>query len=621
MMILPGLKNPSELKKLNFSQLKTLSEELRQEIIAVVSKNGGHLASNLGVIELTVALHHRLNCPEDRIVWDVSHQTYAHKLLTGRFSDFCSLRTYGGLSGYASISESPYDCFGAGHSSTSLSAALGMAISRDLLGKKHEIVAVIGDGAMTGGMAWEALNHIGALQKRMIIILNDNTMSISENVGAFSNYLSLLRSGPGYAKAKKKVKDVLREIPIVGKPLSEIVSRVKETVKYTFVEGLIFEEMGLTYLGPIDGHDLKLLDEVLEHALRLNGPVLIHCLTRKGKGYPPAEESPDRFHGVSSFDIDTGESPKSKTATYSHLFGHVITRLAEKDSRITAITAAMSQGVGLTEFRERFPDRFFDTGIAEQHAVTLAGGMAQSGMKPVFAVYSTFLQRAYDQILHDIALQNLPVVFAIDRGGLVGDDGATHHGVFDLSYLHSIPNMTIMAPADGVEMQLMLPFALSLNSPVALRYPRSKIWHSEDILHPPIELGAPIIVRKGKDIVIWAIGRMVKNALEAAEVLMNRGINASVVNSRFLKPLSPELLRTIAETHQFIFTMEDNSVLGGLGDAIMNMINDENLNLKLHKLGIPDRFVSHGKIHELDQELGLDAEAVANFIQQIIIED
>lgn len=610
MNYLEKLNSPKDIKNLSTAELKELAAEIREVIISTVSKNGGHLASNLGVVELTIALHLALDCPKDKLIWDVSHQSYAHKLLTGRFKSFHTLRQYNGISGYASIKESKYDAFGAGHSSTSLSAALGMVIKRDLKKEDNEVVAVIGDGALTSGMAWEALNHIGHMQKKMVVIVNDNQMSISQNVGAMAQYLNILRTDPGYNTAKKNVRDMIEEIPIIGPGLKSIISNVKNSLKYLFVKGLIFEELGFTYIGPVDGHDIESIRTTLSQALKINKPVLIHCITKKGYGYTPALSSPEIYHGISPFAVKTGKVKSIKQKSFSEVFGDKMVQLADNDSDIVAITAAMCSGVGLNGFREKYPDRFFDTGITEQHATTLAAGMAISGLKPVFAVYSTFLQRSYDQVLHDIALQDLPVTLAIDRAGLVGADGATHHGVFDLSYLQSVPNLTIMAPSNGDELQKMLEFCTKLNKPCAIRYPRGKADLLKKHKNTAIELGKAEILQQGSQVLLWAIGRMTATALEVSKKLLENGIQVTVVDSRFLKPFDTQLLLKLAKTKSLIVSMEDNSIIGGLGGLISDLITDHKLDIELLKIGIPDEFVKHGSVSELDQELEMDSNSI-----------
>jgi len=610
MQYLPNISSPKDIKSLSLNELNILAKEIRETIIDTVAENGGHLAPNLGVVELTIALHKVLKSPEDKIIWDVSHQSYAHKLLTGRYDSFKTIRKYNGISGYTNINESEHDAFGAGHSSTSLSAALGMAVKRDLSGENHRVVAVIGDGALTGGMAWEALNHIGHIRKKMTVVINDNQMSIAPNVGAMSHYLNHLRTDPGYSKVKENVSKLLENIPLLGSGLKSLAEKMKNSLKYLVVKGLIFEELGFTYIGPIDGHDIAAVETALEQSNNISKPVIIHCLTKKGYGYQPASKSPDVYHGISPFEIETGKVKSIKPVSFSKTFGERIVELAREDEKIIAITAAMESGVGLSEFAKQFKDKFFDVGISEQHATTLAAGMAAAGLKPVFAVYSTFLQRAYDQVLHDIALQELPVVLAIDRAGLVGDDGATHHGVFDLSYLRNIPNMTILAPSNGDELKQMLSFAFNLGKPCAIRYPRGRA----DILKKKqvneIKLGKADIINEGSTVLIWAIGRMVSKAKDVAIKLEKMNINPTIVDSRFLKPFDEKLFLELARTHSVVISIEDNVTVGGMGDLISDLIVKHAIDVDYVKLGIPDKFITHGSISELDKSIGLDTDSI-----------
>ncbi|MFP4456820.1 MAG: 1-deoxy-D-xylulose-5-phosphate synthase [Clostridia bacterium] len=614
MSYLEKISSPKDIKNMSLEELKELSKEIREVIIDTVSKNGGHLAPNLGVVELTIALHKVLNCPADKLVWDVSHQTYTHKLLTGRYDKFDTIRQYEGLSGYTSIEESPYDAFGAGHSSTSLSAALGMAIRADLMEENNSVVAVIGDGALTSGMAWEALNHIGHIQKKMVVVINDNQMSISQNVGAMAQYLNLLRTDRNYTQAKENIRKLLEDIPVIGSGLKSTVSKVKNSLKYLLVKGLIFEELGFTYMGPIDGHDIDSIQTHLKQALSINKPVIIHTITKKGYGYKPAVSSPEVYHGVSPFFVDTGKVKHLKPKSFSNVFGESVTKLAENDKKIVAITAAMCSGVGLDSFKRTFPDRFFDTGITEQHATTLAAGMAAAGLKPVFAVYSTFLQRAYDQIIHDIALQKLPVIFALDRAGLVGADGATHHGVFDLSYLRSIPNLTVMAPSNGEELGNMLEFAFELNKPCAIRYPRGAANLISKSTENELILGKADILVKGSQVVLWAIGRMTATAIEVAEKLRQHHINPTVVDARFLKPFDESLLKSLSKKNALVVSLEDNIISGGMGELMSNILQDNKIYTDIIKFGIPDRFVKHGNVNQLDHELGIDSDSIVEKI-------
>ena len=554
---LDKINSPADVKKLSVPQLEQLAKEIRQLLISVISHTGGHLAPNLGVVELTLALHKVFNTPEDKIIFDVGHQAYIHKIITGRREQFPTLRQYGGLSGFPKRSESEHDAFGTGHSSTSISAALGMACARDLQGEDYNVVAVIGDGSMTGGMAFEALNNAGMLHKNMIVVLNDNEMSISKNVGAMSEYLYQLRTGETYNKIKNDIEGWLKNMEF-GSDVLKAIRRLKGSVKYLMVPTSIFEELGFTYLGPVDGHDLDGLLDVLQAAKKIDGPVMVHVLTKKGKGYKPAEESPNKFHGTGPFDIATGKKITNPNApvSYTEVFGKTLTKLADTDDKIVGITAAMPDGTGLNIFAEAHKDHFFDVGIAEQHAVTAAAGMAAAGMKPVAAIYSTFMQRAYDSIMHDICMQKLHVTLCLDRAGLVGDDGYTHHGVFDYAYLRSIPNMTIMAPKDENELQHMLKTALDFDGPVSVRYPRgSGVGVALDTEWQDLPIGKAEVLRTGKDVCFWAIGSMVQTALDAAELLEAQGISAGVVNMRFAKPLDAELLREHAQSYGKIITL------------------------------------------------------------------
>jgi len=599
------------------AQLYSLAGEIRQYIIDIISLNGGHLASSLGVVELTLALHKFFQAPEDKIIWDVGHQCYAHKIITGRCGEFKTIRKFGGISGFPRPEESPYDAFATGHSSTSISAALGMAIARDLQGKKHAVVAVIGDGAMTAGMAFEALNHAGHLQRDLIVVLNDNAMSIARNVGALSRYFSRLRTEPAYYRGKEEIEQLLRKIPSIGPAVVKVVERLKDSFKYFVVPGMIFEELGFTYLGPIDGHNITEMLNIFGQAGAIRGPVLVHVVTQKGKGYPPAEERADKFHGIGPFQVKTGQSMKrSSQPTYTEVFGQTLVKLAQKNEKIVAVTAAMPSGTGLTEFARLFPARFFDVGIAEQHALTFSAGLAAQGFRPVVAIYSTFLQRAYDQIIHDICLQNLPVTLAIDRGGLVGDDGPTHHGLFDFAYLRSIPNMTVMAPQDENELRHMLATALEHNGPAAVRYPRGQgtgcVLEGEPASLP---LGRAQILRDGADATIIAIGSMVGIAWEAANLLVEKGIEAAVINARFVKPLDEKCLLQYAHKTRLIVTIEEHVLQEGFGSAVLEALNTHRINhVELIRLGLGDSFVEHGNRDILLARQGLTADDVCNLI-------
>ena len=618
---LDQINSPKDIRSLTLAQLDKLALELREEIIATVAHNGGHLAPNLGVVELTLALHYVFRSPVDKIIWDVGHQCYAHKLITGRREQFHTLRQYAGISGFPRPDESEHDAFATGHSSTSISSALGMALARDYQGGNNSVVAVIGDGAMTGGMAFEALNHAGHLKTDLIVVLNDNEMSISHNVGAMSGYLSRIRTDPKYSKSKDEIEQLLRKIPSIGATVLKVAERLKDGLKYLMVPGMIFEELGFTYLGPIDGHNIGSMLITLEQAKNLGGPVLVHVITEKGRGYGPAVKKADKFHGIGPFDIDSGDClKKSDISTYTEVFGNTLTRLAEDNPKIMAITAAMCSGTGLSDFAQKFPERFFDVGIAEQHAVTMAAGMAKSGLRPVVAVYSTFLQRAYDQIIHDVCLQNLAVVFAVDRGGIVGDDGPTHHGVFDYSFLRSIPNIKIMAPADENELQHMLLTALTINGPCALRYPRGTgVGVGLDPVPEPIAVGKAEVIAEGKDITIVAVGNMVQVARKAGMMLKEQGILATVINARFVKPLDADcLIRHAVRTGRLI-TVEENVLAGGFGAAVMELLQfSGHSGIQIKSIGIPDDFVEHGTQSELRQMYGLVPKNVVDTALQMI---
>ena len=617
--ILDRVNSPLDLKTLSLQEMNKLAAEIRQLIIEVVSKNGGHLAPNLGVVELTLALHRVFDSPRDKFIFDVGHQAYIHKILTGRKDAFPTLRTYKGLSGFPKRQESEHDAFGVGHSSTSLSAADGIAAARDLKGEDFNVVAVIGDGAMTGGMSFEALNHIGDTKRRVIIILNDNEMSISKNVGAMSQYLYQLRTGETYNRLKRNVENWLGGLSY-GDDVLEVIDRVKGGVKYLVAPESMFEHLGIKYFGPVDGHNIEALLPMLTAAKREPGPVLIHVVTQKGKGYAPAEERPNEFHGTGPFDITTGKkiSKPGAPPTYTGVFGKTLVELAEKDKTIVAITAAMPDGTGTNQFAKAFPDRFFDVGIAEQHAVTFAAGLAAGGIKPVAAIYSTFMQRAYDQVIHDICMQNLPVKLCMDRGGLVGDDGFTHHGVFDFAYLIPMPNMTVMAPKDENELRHMLLTAMEYNDgPISLRYPRGSgvgVDISEPLHTLPIGKAEPL--REGTDLTIWAIGSMVAEAEKTADLLQTKGICAGVVNMRFAKPLDEERLLADATRTRRIVTMEEGVLKGGVGEAIMETLNDHGLlqGTAVLTLGIPDEFISQGDKRLLMHDIGLAPEQMAEQI-------
>lgn len=621
MRILPTIHAPSDLKKIPNGELPELCQEIRDEILEVTSRNGGHLAPNLGVVELTVALHKVFSMPRDKIVWDVGHQSYVHKLLTGRLEQFPTLRQYGGLCGFPKRSESPYDCFGTGHSSTSISAALGIACARDLAGEDYNVIAVIGDGALTGGEAMEGLNNAGDLHKKLIVVLNDNEMSISKNVGALSSYLTELRTDPKYSRVKSDVETFLKGLPSIGTSVARTVERLKNSFKYFFVPGMLFEDFGFKYLGPVDGHDLPALIETFEKAKTLNEPVFIHVLTTKGKGYKPAEQRPNAFHGTGPFDIPTGKkkSNPDAPASYTKVFSDALVELAEKDRKVVAITAAMPEGTGLDVFGKFYPDRFFDVGIAEQHAVTMGAGLAANGYHPVVALYSTFAQRAFDQLLHDVCMQDLPFTLCLDRAGLVGDDGMTHHGVYDLSYLRLMPKLVMMVPRDENELRHMLKTSLEYPGPSSLRYPRgSGLGVPLDKEIHALPIGKSERLQKGTDVDLWAVGTMVDTARKAARLLERQGISAGVVDARFVKPLDEEALVVAGQQVKCIVTLEENALIGGFGEGVLEALNRHGAlrHCRVLNLGIPDKFVLHGKRELLLRDLKLDPEGVAETVKK-----
>lgn len=616
-MRLADLTGPEQLRGLSHQELIALGEEIRQVILETVARTGGHLAPNLGVVELTLALHTVFDSPHDKILWDVSHQSYVHKLLTGRYERFGTLRQYQGIAGFTDPAESIHDHFHWGHASTSISAAVGMAKARDLKGDNYEVIAVIGDGALTGGMAYEALDHAGHDKTRMIIILNDNSMSIAPNVGGISNYLARIRTGPSYQRVKSDVRDALKNIPFVGEQAFGLVDRLKEGVKHLLVHNMFFEDLGLTYIGPVDGHNLPALQEALRSARAYPGPTVVHVVTTKGKGVPYAEELPDKFHGGGPFDIKTGKTQPS-AVSYSEVFGNTMTKLARLDPRVVGITAAMPSGVGITKFAREFPDRYFDVGIAEQHGVTFAAGLAKAGMKPVFAVYSTFLQRAYDQVIHDVALQNLPVVLSLDRGGLV-EDGATHQGVFDISYLRTIPRMVVMAPKDENELQHMLFTGICHDGPAALRYPRGKavgVVMDEELKALPIGQGE--LLRDGADVTLVGLGTMTQVCLAAAETLAREGISAAVVNPRFVKPLDEALLVKAGHATGAVVTVEEGYLSGGFGSAVLELYSEHGVPARVRRVGVPDQFVPHGAAKYFLEQFGLTPEGVAAAARELV---
>ena len=600
--MLENIDSPKDLKKLNIEEKNKLAQEIREYILQVVSENGGHLASNLGVVELTLALHSVFNMPEDKIVWDVGHQSYVHKIITGRREQFKTLRKFNGISGFPKINESEYDSFDTGHSSTSISAALGMARARDLKGDNNQVISVIGDGALTGGMALEALNDAGFSETKMTVILNDNEMSISKNVGGLNMFLSKLRTKRLYTKSNLSMKKIIGKIPIIGKPTVKVIQRVKRSIKQLIIPKMFFEDIGFTYLGPVDGHDIEQLENIMKLSKQVQGPVLIHVLTKKGKGYKIAEENPDKFHATAAFDIETGKTKKEKKLDYSKVFGEKLVELAQNNDKIVAITASMKDGTGLTKFAEEFPKRFFDIGIAEQHALTMAAGMAKEGIIPFVPIYSSFYQRAYDQVIHDISIQNLPVIMCIDRAGVVGADGETHQGTFDMAFFRIIPNLTIMAPKDFKELEDMMEFAITLNRPVVIRYPRG--GEDENVKfekHEKIELGKAEVLKEGQDVSIVAIGKRVARAMKMAESYEKEGINAEVINARFLKPLDVDTIKKSIEKTKKVITLEDGTKINGLGTAIEELIAEENLqNIKIEKKAWPDEFIKHGTVEELE---------------------
>ena len=611
---LDRINEANDIKKIEPEAYDALASEIRSFIIESVSEHGGHLASNLGVVELTMALHLCMDFPNDKLIWDVGHQAYTHKLLTGRKEDFSGLRTFGGMSGFPKHKESPCDAFDTGHSSTSISAALGYARARDLKGEDRNVVAVIGDGSLTGGMAYEALNNVSHLKSNMIIVLNDNKMSISENVGGLSKHLTALRTRESYMDFKMDVEKKLKQIPHVGDSVARSVKKSKDSIRQLFVKGGFFEDFGIKYIGPIDGHDIKEMVRVLNALKRLNEPVVMHVVTQKGRGYVPAEQNPSAFHGVGSFDIATGESLASKSLTYTSVFSKTICRLGKAHPDVVTICAAMPDGTGLTAFKKHFPDRFFDVGIAEQHAVTFAAGLAAGGMHPFVAVYSSFLQRAYDQIIHDVCIQNLPVVFCVDRAGLVGADGETHQGIFDLSYLSMIPNMTVCAPKNKYELYDMLYFAYQYHGPIAIRYPRGSAYEGFKNMRPPIEYGKSERMFEGEKIALVAVGSMVQTAVQVREKLLDKGINATVVNARFVCPLDTECLDRLSRDHQWIVTMEENVLKGGFGEACGDYLLAKHEDVRLIHVGVPDVYVEHGGVDQLKKTLHMDADSIVERI-------
>lgn len=610
-MILEKINRENEIKNLDKEELPLLAEEIREFLIHKISQSGGHLASNLGVVELTMAMHLVFDLPQDKIIWDVGHQSYTHKILTGRREGFDTLRKYGGMSGFPKRNESPCDAFNTGHSSTSISAGLGYVCAREIKGESYQVVSVIGDGALTGGMAYEALNNAARLNSNFIIVLNDNNMSISENVGGMSAYLGELRTSEAYTGLKMEVTNTLNKIPVYGERLVQRIRRTKSGIKQLFIPGMLFEEMGLTYLGPVDGHDLEQLTKVLQEAKKLNSAVLVHVLTKKGKGYPPAERHPARFHGAEPFDIETGLPAKKRTkASYTDIFSTVMRKFGDRYSNVVAVTAAMPDGTGLKRFRNMFPGRFFDVGIAEEHAVTFAAGLAAAGLVPVVAVYSSFLQRAYDQIIHDVCIQNLHVIFAIDRAGLVGSDGETHQGIFDLSYLSTIPNMCVMAPKNKWELSDMMKFAVSYPGPIAIRYPRGEAYDGFQNFRGPITYGKGEVIYDEAEIALLAVGSMVKTAQQVRTALKELGYACTLINMRFVKPIDEELLRQVAKEHKLVVTMEENVACGGFGEHVMDYLNRIGSQVRVLPIALPDDYVEHGNVELLRKEVGIDPETI-----------
>lgn len=615
---LEKINSPKDLKKLDMRALDILAEEIRAFLVENVSKTGGHLSSNLGVVELTIALHYCFSCPRDKIVWDVGHQAYVHKILTGRKEGFKTLRKLDGMSGFPRPSESPCDAFNAGHSSTSVSAALGLANARDMRGESYNVTAVIGDGAMTGGMAYEALNNAGQLKTKMLIVLNDNQMSISANVGAMSSYLNQLRLAPTYVTAKKDVQKTLQKLPVIGNGVYNFLGRTKEGIKHSILPSVMFEQLGLTYIGPVDGHDTKKLIQIINRIKKLDEPVLLHVVTKKGRGYAPAEANPSKFHGIGPFDPKTGEVlKKSDQITYSKVFGRKIVQLAAKYKNICAVTAAMPSGTGLELFAAEYPKRFFDVGIAEEHAVTFCGGLAKGGCLPVFAVYSTFLQRSYDQLVHDICIQKLPFILAIDRAGIVGDDGETHQGILDISFLNTIPNMAVMAPKNRVELEAMLEFAVTAGIPIAIRYPRGAVSDIMNNAQSPIELGKSEYIYTGGDIAVVSFGAMMDEAVAVYEHLIKDGLKPTLINARFSSPLDMDMAEDLFKNYKYVFTLEDNVLSGGFGGKMAQALAKMGTGGPLLQcFGFPDKFVEHGTKAQLFKRYGLDGVSIYQKIKE-----
>lgn len=614
-MVLDKIKKANDIKKLSPQEVDILRDEIREFLIDSISVTGGHLASNLGVVELTMALHLSLDLPTDKIVWDVGHQSYTHKILTGRKDGFASLRKFGGMSGFPKTDESDCDCFNTGHSSTSISAGLGLAMARQITGDDYHVVSVIGDGALTGGMAYEALNNASSIESNFIIVLNDNNMSISENVGGVSHYLSGFRTADAYRDLKNNVMNSLNQIPVYGERMVKRIRNTKSSIKQLFIPGMFFEEMGIIYLGPVDGSDIGEMCRIFEEAKRVDGPVLVHVITKKGAGYLPAEKFPSRFHGAEPFDIATGLPKNKRTkANYTDVFSTVMVKAGERNEKLVAITAAMADGTGLRRYRRCYPKRFFDVGIAEGHAVTFAAGLAKAGLIPVFAVYSSFLQRGFDQIIHDVCIQNLHVIFAIDRAGLVGSDGETHQGIFDISYLSQIPNMTILAPKNKWELSDMMKFAIDFDGPIAIRYPRGLAYDGLKEYRSPIRFAKSETIFKGTDVAILALGSMVKTAETVCRILKEHGITATLINARFAKPFDGEVIKSLTAYHHTIVTMEENVKSAGFGEHVAEYLEDNGIDLKLINISIPDAYVEHGNVDKLKEMLKIDALSVADRI-------
>ena len=619
-MILEQIKKPNDVKKLTLSECVTLAEEIRQFLIQSLSETGGHLASNLGVVELTIALHRVLEFPQDKLIWDVGHQAYTHKILTGRKDLFPTLRKTDGLSGFPKRKESPCDAFDTGHSSTSISAGLGMVRARDLKGESHTVVSVIGDGALTGGMAYEAMNNAAELHKNFIIVLNDNEMSITKNVGGMSSYLGNLRTASPYTELKVGISQALKKIPKVGDGMVDALHKTKSSIKQFVIPGMLFEHMGLTYLGPVDGHNIEQLMKIMKDAQRVQGPVLVHVLTQKGRGYAPAMRHPARFHGAGPFEIETGLPKSTGKATYTDIFSTVMRKFGDREPDVVAVSAAMVPGTGLKRFGNMFPDRLFDVGIAEEHAVTFAAGLAVGGLRPVVAIYSTFLQRAVDQILHDVCMQNLPVVFAVDRAGLVGSDGETHHGCFDLSYLSMMPNMTVMAPKNKWELSDMMKFAIRQSGPVAIRYPRGEAYDGLENHRDPVVMGKAEVLEKGKGVALLAVGSMVKTAEQVWLRLQKEGICATLVNMRFVKPLDTGLLDELRKEHDLIITLEENVKSGGFGEQVMEYYTQQQSKIHIQMIALEDQFIPHGSVSDLMRQQKIDVDSVESRVKNWIKE-